>query len=150
MKDSKNDKNSGAIYELKPLRIHLDSRGYLIPIKESIDGEIGNIYVTSAVRGAVKAWHYHNNQVDRLVCVKGRALVGLAFDSGNQVILEKVVLDEMVPQMLIIPKKVYHGFMSLTRETVLLNVTDRKYDPNDEHRLDWAAFGASFWRPDRG
>ena len=137
------------LYELKPLRIHLDSRGYLIPIREAIDGEIGNIYITSAIKGAVKAWHCHSKQTDRLVCVGGRALVGIAFDDGEHVTLEKIALDERVPQILIIPPGVYHGFISLTRETVLLNVTDRLYDPNDEHRLDWDAFGAEFWSPDR-
>jgi len=140
-----------SIYRLEPLKMHVDSRGYLVPIREIIEqDEIGNIYITAAFKGAVKAWHYHNKQVDRLVCVKGRALVGLAFDSGEQVILEKVVLDEMIPQMLIIPKKVYHGYMSLTKEAVLLNITDRLYDPEDEHRLSWDAFGADFWQLDKG
>jgi len=143
---------SESIYRLKPLKLHLDSRGYLIPIREAISSEerIGNIYVTAVFRGAVKAWHYHRKQVDRLVCVKGRALVGLAFDSGSDVILEKVVLDERIPQMLIIPRGVYHGFMSLEKEAVILNVTDREYDPNDEYRKDWDAYGADFWQPDKG
>ena len=42
--------------------------------------KFGQVYVTSAYPGVVKAWHYHKKQWDHFICVKGMMKVAL-YDS---------------------------------------------------------------------
>ena len=59
----------------KALRLIPDERGWLMEILRADDAELftkfGQVYVSATYPGVVKAWHYHQQQVDHFACVAG-------------------------------------------------------------------------------
>ena len=59
----------------KPLRLIPDERGWLLEILRVDDPEFflkfGQTYVSATYPGVVKAWHYHQHQIDHFACVAG-------------------------------------------------------------------------------
>lgn len=130
---------------VKELKLIADERGRLMEILRS-DDEIfkrfGQVYMTTAFPGVVKAWHYHRKQDDNFTCIKGKIRLALydarkrskTFAEINEFILS---LDE--PKLIQIPKGVYHGFKCIdTEEAVVINATTKTYNRKkpDEYRLD--------------
>ncbi len=60
--------------KVKALKVIPDERGRLMEMLRA-DDEIflrfGQVYMTTAYPGAVKAWHYHKKQFDHFVVVPG-------------------------------------------------------------------------------
>ena len=101
---------------IKPLRLSRDARGWLMEILRADDPDFkrfGQVYVTVARPGVVKAWHCHEKQTDHLAVVAGRARIALydardgSATAGNVV---DVVAGEDNPVLVIVPPGVYHGF----------------------------------------
>lgn len=73
----------------------------------------GQVYVTVARPGVVKAWHAHERQTDHLAVIAGEAR--LAFYDGRAGsptrgnVLE-IVAGEDNPVLIIVPPGIYHGF----------------------------------------
>jgi dTDP-4-dehydrorhamnose 3,5-epimerase len=132
--------------QVKPLKVIPDDRGRLMEILRADDPifeRFGQVYVTTARFGIVKAWHYHKLQSDFWVCLVGKALVGL-YDpregSPTKGRVNEWVMTPEDPFLLKIPPLVYHGFKGLdpNRETMILNAPTQTYryaDP-DEYRHD--------------
>ena len=59
----------------KPLRLIPDERGCLMEILRADERELftkfGQVYVSATYPGVVKAWHYHQQQIDNFACVAG-------------------------------------------------------------------------------
>ena len=59
----------------KSLRLIPDERGFLMEILRADDPEFftkfGQVYISATYPGVVKAWHYHQKQVDNFACVAG-------------------------------------------------------------------------------
>lgn len=101
---------------VKPLRLLRDERGWLMEILRGDDPDFqkfGQVYVTVARPGVVKAWHAHERQTDHLAVVAGEARLAL-YDGrdgsptrGN--VLE-IVAGENNPVLIIVPPGIYHGF----------------------------------------
>jgi dTDP-4-dehydrorhamnose 3,5-epimerase len=89
----------------------------------------------------VKAWHYHERQVDHFVCVRGMAKVVLydpREDSPSHGLLNEFFMGERNPLLLQIPPLVYHGFKCIGEEAALIiNIPTEvyRYEAPDEHRL---------------
>ena len=64
----------------KKLKIIPDERGRLMEILRS-DDEIfqgfGQVYMTTAKPGVVKAWHWHKLQTDNFTCICGKMRLAL-------------------------------------------------------------------------
>lgn len=132
--------------QIKLLKVIPDERGRLTEIlrsDEPIFERFGQIYVTTAEPGIVKAWHYHKLQTDHWVCLAGRALVGLWDDRSSSATRGRVnefwmTLED--PFLIKIPVGVYHGFKGadLARETMILNIPTFPYNyaTPDEYRHD--------------
>jgi dTDP-4-dehydrorhamnose 3,5-epimerase-like enzyme len=146
-------KNQVTIYDLIT---HIDDRGYLTQVydrevfKIPNDNEmvpIGNIYVTNVLNGVTKAWHCHSNQTDRMVCISGRVLLGLVETKDDTVEdCASLILDAHVnPKIVIISPGIWHGFMGLSDNNLVLNCTDRVYNPAapDEIRAPYTSFGGA-------
>ena len=63
---------------VKKLTVHCDERGRLMEMLRADDKDcknikFGQVYMTTAYPGVVKAWHYHKKQVDHFACVAGMA-----------------------------------------------------------------------------
>jgi len=127
---------------IKPLRQVRDRRGWLMEILRADAPEFqrfGQVYVTVAYPGVVKAWHCHEKQTDHVTVVAGEARIAL-YDGrdgsptrGNVV---DVVAGEDRPVLVIIPPGVYHGFKSTGDAPVhVVNVPTELYDYDEPDEL---------------
>lgn len=134
----------GAIF--KPLKVIPDERGRLMEMlrrdDEQMFEQFGQIYMTSAYPGVVKAWHYHKHQADHFVVVRGMMKVVLYDDregSPTRGVINEFFMGDHNPAILKIPQNVYHGFKCISEhEALVINVPTQAYnyqDP-DEFRVD--------------
>ena len=142
--------------QVKPLKTHCDERGRLMEILRADDAvftKFGQVYITTAYPGVVKAWHYHKRQTDHFTCLRG--MVKLVLYDPRKGSPTKGGVNEFFvgphnPMLVRIPPGVYHGFKAIdVDESIMLNIPTEPYrasDP-DEYRLpahtkkipyDWA------------
>lgn len=140
------------------LTVNVDERGRLMEMIRADDRELNNIkfgqvYMTTAHPGVVKAWHYHKKQTDHFVCVTGQMKVVLydpREDSPTRGMINEFIIGDHAPYLIEIPNLVYHGFKCISaHEAIVINFTTECYDYRDpdEFRLpphgseipyDWA------------
>ncbi|MGB2662042.1 MAG: dTDP-4-dehydrorhamnose 3,5-epimerase family protein [Candidatus Omnitrophota bacterium] len=131
--------------KVKKLKVIPDERGRLMEIfrrDDDIFEQFGQVYMTTAFPGVVKAWHYHKKQTDNFTCIRGKMRLGL-YDAregsptfGN---VEEYVISLENPLLVQIPPDIYHGFKCISdEEAVVINTVTEPYDPGnpDEHRVD--------------
>lgn len=129
----------------KKLRVIPDERGRLMEIlrrDDQVFTGFGQVYMTTAFPGVLKAWHFHKEQTDNFTCVKGRMRLGL-YDGregsptfGN---VEEYTISLDEPILVQIPPGVYHGFKCVSDdEAIVINTVTVPYDPEkpDEFRAD--------------
>jgi dTDP-4-dehydrorhamnose 3,5-epimerase len=130
--------------KVRKLRLIPDERGYLMEILRSDWEEydkFGQVYVTAAHPGVVKAWHYHELQTDHFACIQGMAKVVLydsRQDSPTCGEVNELFIGDLNPCLLKIPPLVMHGFKGIGQDVALIvNVPTELYDYDepDEHRL---------------
>jgi len=131
--------------KVKKLKIIPDERGRLMEIlrcDDDIFKRFGQVYMTTAKPGVVKAWHYHKKQDDYFTCICGKMRLAL-YDARKSSPSYKEINDFVVsmddPMLILIPKGVYHGFKCISHdEAVVINVPTKPYDYKnpDEYRLD--------------
>ena len=131
--------------EVKKLKLIPDERGRLMEIlrrDEEIFQGFGQVYMTTAYPGVIKAWHYHKRQDDCFTCISGRMKLAL-YDAREGSPTYKEINDFTVglddPRLIRIPKFVYHGFKCIgDKEAIVINVPTMPYDRKepDEYRLD--------------
>jgi len=131
--------------KLKDLRVIPDERGRLMEIlrrDDDIFKKFGQVYITTAYPGVVKAWHYHKNQIDSFAVVKGMMKIALydgREDSPTYREVNEFFLGEHNPKLLQIPKMVYHGFKCIGgEEAIVVNIPTEVYNYKnpDEYRVD--------------
>ena len=130
---------------VKPLKVIPDERGRLMEMLRADDDlfkGFGQVYLTTAYPGVVKAWHYHRKQWDHFVCVRGMMKVVLydsREDSPTRGEVNEFFLGEHQPVLLQIPPLVYHGFKCISEyEAIIINCPSEVYvyaNP-DEYRVD--------------
>ena len=130
--------------EIKQLKKNVDERGYLMEMLRS-DDEIfetfGQTYISMNYPGVIRAWHYHKEQDDLWVCVKGMIKVGL-YDgregSPTYGQAQAVYMGEDNSILLKIPVGVYHGYKTVGVEpSLLINFPTKPYNRErpDEYRV---------------
>ncbi len=142
--------------QVKPLKAHCDERGRLMEVLRADDAvfmKFGQVYITTAYPGVVKAWHYHKRQTDHFTCLRGMVKLVL-YDprkgSPTKGGVNEFFIGPHSPMLVRIPPGVYHGFKAIdVDESIMLNIPTEPYrasDP-DEYRLpahtkkipyDWA------------
>jgi dTDP-4-dehydrorhamnose 3,5-epimerase len=131
--------------QIKKLNVIPDERGRLMEILRS-DDEIfqrfGQVYMTTAYPGVIKAWHYHKKQDDYFTCIAGVMRLVL-YDARKGSSTCKEINDFTIslenPMLVRIPKFVYHGFKCIgKKEALVINVPTSPYNPKrpDEYRID--------------
>ena len=131
--------------KVKKLKIIPDDRGRLMEIlraDEEIFRKFGQVYMTTALPGVVKAWHSHKKQDDNFTCVHGKMRLAL-YDARPESPTYKEVNDFVIslesPMLVHIPKNVYHGFKCVSdTEAIVINTVTFPYNYKspDEYRLD--------------
>lgn len=131
--------------KVKNLKVISDERGRLMEILRSDDeifSRFGQVYMTTAKPGAVKAWHYHKKQTDNFVCVYGKirlALYDARINSNTYREVDEFILSLDEPKVVQIPPEVYHGFKCVgDQEAIVINTPTRAYNREspDEYRID--------------
>ena len=130
---------------VKKLKIIPDERGRLMEILRSDDEmfkKFGQVYMTTAFPGVVKAWHYHKKQDDNFTCVHGKMRLAL-YDARPKSPTYKEVNDFVISLessiLVHIPKNIYHGFKCISDiEALVINTVTLPYNYKepDEHRVD--------------
>lgn len=130
---------------VKKLKIISDERGRLMEILRSDDSvfkKFGQVYMTTAYPGAVKAWHWHAKQEDSFTCVQGKmrlALYDARESSPTHTQINDFIMGPDDPILVVIPKMVYHGFKCVSNcEAIVINTVTLPYDHKkpDEYRID--------------
>ena len=129
----------------KSLRLIPDERGWLLEILRADDSDLftkfGQVYVSATYPGVVKAWHYHQHQVDNFACVAGMVklvLVDTRADSDTNGAINEFFVGAQNPMLVQVPNLVYHGWKCIGTDTALVvNVPSEpyRYAAPDEHRL---------------
>ena len=131
--------------QVKQLKWIPDERGKLMEMlrcDDTVFEKFGQVYVTTCYPGVVKAWHYHRNQSDNMVVVKGMAKVALydqREDSPTKGIVNEFFIGEDNPMLIHIPKMVLHGFKAYGSELAyVVNTVTQPYNHQqpDELRID--------------
>ena len=130
--------------KVKQLKAIPDERGRLMEMLRVDDPEFikfGQVYMTTAYPGVVKAWHFHKIQYDNFVCLKGMMKVVL-YDSREgsptKGEVNEFFLGEHNNILLQIPPFVYHGFKCISdKEAMIINCCTEMYNraEPDEYRL---------------
>lgn len=130
----------------RKLAVHCDERGRLMEMLRADDSEMnvkfGQVYMTTAYPGVVKAWHYHKLQDDHFVCLVGMmklVLFDSREDSPTKGQVNEFFMGVHNPMIVEIPKLVYHGFKCISAEEALVvnTVTEcYNYSDPDEFRVD--------------
>jgi dTDP-4-dehydrorhamnose 3,5-epimerase len=106
------------------------------------------VSVAISYPGVIKAIHYHLKQTDLWIPVQGMLQVFLADlreDSPSCGELNTVVIGNQRPWKLRIPPGVAHGYKVIGTESArLVYATNRFYDPEDEHRLEYDDPGINY------
>lgn len=126
----------------KNLICHPDERGRLWEILRADDGifdTFGQVYVTTAYPGVVKAWHAHRLQTDFFTVLSGLArfvLYDMRQDSRTRGQLQEFSLGRDRLQLVTIPPGVYHGFKCVgDQEVMALNCPTRPYNAREPDEL---------------
>lgn len=130
----------------KALRLIPDERGFLMEILRADDGELftkfGQVYLSATYPGVVKAWHYHQKQVDNFVCVAGMVklvLIDTRPESPTNGAVNEFFLGTQNPTLVQVPNLVYHGWKCISPEmSLVVNVPNEPYhykEP-DEYRME--------------
>ncbi|MFH1721106.1 MAG: dTDP-4-dehydrorhamnose 3,5-epimerase family protein [Candidatus Altiarchaeota archaeon] len=128
----------------KKLKVVPDERGWLMEIlrcDDSLFEKFGQVYLTTAYPGVVKAWHYHKLQTDNFTCIKGMMKVALydgRKDSPTYKEVNEFFVGEKNPMLISVPPGIYHGFKGMGDETAYflsIPTLPYNYDEPDEYRL---------------
>lgn len=131
--------------KVKILRVIPDNRGNLMEIlrcDDEIFEKFGQVYMTTAKPGIVKAWHWHKLQTDSFTCVFGKiklALYDARKDSPTYSQIQDFEISLENPLLVQIPPEVYHGFKCIgNEEAIVINTVTNPYNHSnpDEYRVD--------------
>ena len=103
--------------------------GYLVPIEENkeIPFKIARVfYVYGVTPGAVRGHHAHYECHQAFICLRGKCEV--VCDDGKSL---KTFLLESPAHALHVPPGIWATEKYVSSETILLALTDQKYDPKD-------------------
>ena len=131
--------------KVKKLKVIPDERGRLMEMLRSDDEifeKFGQAYMTTTYPNVVKAWHFHKEQSDNIICVCGMIKLVLYDQRDGSPTFNSVsefYLGVHNPLLIHVPPDVCHGWMCISEEeAIIINVPSEvyNYDRPDEHRID--------------
>jgi dTDP-4-dehydrorhamnose 3,5-epimerase len=138
-----------------PYPLWPDDRGYFLEVIRigqglAADFDPATTQVSAALTyaGAIKAFHYHLKQTDFWVAAQGMlqvALVDLRPDSPTFGLKNTLYAGALRPWQILIPPGVGHGYKVIGESAAMLvYVTDRQYNPEDEGRIEYNHPGIAY------
>ncbi|MBI3664966.1 MAG: dTDP-4-dehydrorhamnose 3,5-epimerase family protein [Acidobacteria bacterium] len=140
---------------IEPLRLWPDDRGYFLEVMRRGRGltagvDTASLQVSCALSyaGTIKALHYHFEQTDLWVPVEGQfqvCLFDLRAGSPSFGACNTLFAGTLQPWQILIPPGVGHGYKVIgPQSAVLVYVTDRFYNPDDEGRIPYNDPGVNY------
>jgi len=134
--------------DIIPLEVHVDDRGFLFEVirrvgckdRHSVCHKFGQVYIVhNPARGTIRAFHRHQELWDFFCIIRGRAKFCFVDELGNT---KQCVLTERKPALIVVPPRIYHGWMSLDDDTILLSIASEVYNRQspDEERVPYDHF----------
>lgn len=131
---------------LARLSVFPDDRGYFLEVQRLGQGLAAQFPAATSqfsaalnYPGTIKAFHYHLHQTDCWTPAKGLLQVALAdLRSGSPTfgLRNTLYVGPLRPWQILIPPGVAHGYKVIgTEEALLVYMTDRFYNPQDEGRI---------------
>ncbi len=132
--------------EIRPYDLWPDDRGYFLEVIRlrqglAADFPVETTQVSAALSypGTIKAFHFHKHQTDLWVPAQGMfqiALVDLRPGSRTFGVKNTLYAGALKPWQVRIPPGVGHGYKVIGEgAAMLVYVTDRLYNPQDEGRI---------------
>lgn len=119
--------------DIKNLAVHKDNRGWLAEIfkPEYISSfKNGQVNITTAYPGIVKANHYHTKKSEWYCVLKGKMKLVLKDMKTNET--EELIISDDNLKLIKIGANIAHGFKNVGNEMLyLLYYIDTPFDPND-------------------
>ena len=119
--------------EIKELIVHKDDRGWLAEIFRPEDVEKtmkGQITITTAHPGIIKANHYHRRKCEWYCVIKGK--MRLVLEDIKTGIKEEIILSDDKLKIVKICQNIAHGFKNIGDDVLfVLMYIDEPFDPND-------------------
>ena len=133
---------------LQALALWPDDRGYFLEVARmrqglaaSFPAESTQVSAALSYPGTIKAFHFHRHQTDLWVPVAGVlqvALVDLRKLSPTYGARNTMYVGSLRPWQILVPPGIGHGYKVIGMEpAVLVYVTNRVYDPQDEGRIQY-------------
>jgi len=140
---------------VEPVPLWPDDRGYFMEVIRIGKGLAGDFpapstQVSAALSypGTIKAFHIHKHQTDYWSPVAGMLQVALADlrpDSRTYGLRNTFYVGKLRPWQLLIPPGVAHGYKVIGPEpAILVYVTNRFYNPEDEGRIPYNDPGINY------
>jgi len=141
MEDGNN--KGGNLPRLMKLETHTDERGYLVPLTNKLNDELGKpikrtYVVGNFSKGTVRGLHYHEEEIKVFFVVKGSAKF-VVINPNNALDKHSFVLSSRSHQLVIVPPMYANGWVSLEDDTILVSLStstfeestkdDKRYDP---------------------
>jgi dTDP-4-dehydrorhamnose 3,5-epimerase len=131
---------------VNPVSVWPDDRGYFLEVARLATGltrefpaESTQISAALSYPGTIKAFHFHKHQTDCWLPVQGMfqvALVDLRPGSRTWGVRNTLYAGVLRPWQILIPPGVAHGYKVIGNSpAMLVYLTDRIYDPQDEGRI---------------
>ena len=138
-----------------PYPIFPDDRGYFLEVAriglepvQHFDSATTQVSAALSYPGTIKAFHYHRQQTDCWVPVKGMLQVALADlrpDSPTFGQRNTLYVGQLRPWKILIPPGVAHGYKVIGPEpAMLVYLTNRFYNPADEGRIGHDDLGINY------
>ncbi len=131
--------------EIKELKVYADERGRVMEILRSDDPafkKFGQLYMSTTMPGAVKAWHTHARQWDHICCVFGMIKLVVYDERPNSQTkgeLNEFHLGVHAPRVIVVPPGLWHGWKCTSlEEAVIINTVSELFNraKPDENRID--------------
>lgn len=140
---------------IEPLALHPDDRGHFLELARfgqalTAGFPAASTQVSAALTypGAIKAFHFHRLQTDLWAVPAGMlqvALVDLRPGSPTFGLRNTIYVGQLRPWQILIPPGVGHGYKVIGRDPALLvYLTDRFYNPDDEGRIPYDDPGIAY------
>jgi dTDP-4-dehydrorhamnose 3,5-epimerase len=133
---------------VQPFPIFPDDRGFFLEVQRfgrgltsGFPAESTQISAALNFPGTIKAFHFHLHQTDCWTPARGMlqvALVDLRLGSSTFGVRNTMYVGELRPWHVLIPPGVAHGYKVVgNQEALLVYLTDRFYNPEDEGRIPY-------------
>lgn len=140
---------------INPVSLWPDDRGYFLEVARLGSGmtaafPLNSTQVSAALSypGTIKAFHIHRQQTDCWLAVQGLfqvALVDMRRDSRTWGLRNTIYVGALRPWQILVPPGVAHGYKVIGADPALLiYLTDRFYNPEDEGRIPYNDPGISY------